>query len=187
MTTCPPRMACATTPPTAITPNQRSHGRDSFIRNRIASTRTRIPKIKAITLWVCSKPAPPARYLKGGNQVPNDFGQSGTESAASCEVTRAPAKKRRTVQQTTNLANLCTPGLYVVVIAQVPAADYTPEVKFATKRNFGEASAARHGSLAAPLLVHRPLPTSRLVKGLEKSGSGPAPLLEPEAWQALLH
>ncbi len=33
--------------------------------------------------------------------------------------------KSKTVQQTVNSANLCTPALYVVVIVPVSGADYT--------------------------------------------------------------
>src|SRR5260370_6079655 len=109
----------------AVSPNHRIHGRGSFLHNQNARSSTRKPITAAITRCECSKNAPPASILKEGNQVPKDFGQSGTERAASLEVTSAPAMKRRTVQQTVNTANLCTPGLYVVVIAPAPAADYT--------------------------------------------------------------
>ena len=50
---------------------------------------------------------------------------SGTESAASLEVTSAPAINNKIVQHTTNTQNLCTPGWYVAVIAIAPGANYT--------------------------------------------------------------
>src|SRR6266702_1436557 len=106
MTTCPPRTACATTPPTAITPNQRSQERFSFVQTKKARMSVKIPRPNATTRWENSKSPPPLSISAGGIQLPWDFGQSGTESAASVEVTKAPATKRRTVQQTTKIAYL---------------------------------------------------------------------------------
>src|ERR1700730_17051580 len=116
LTTSPPKTACTATPATAITPNQRNHRRSSLSQIRIASTSVKTPKPPAITRCECSKNAPPANCLSEGNHVPNDLGQSGTESAALLEVTRAPATKSSTVHNTTKLANRWIPGLYVVVI-----------------------------------------------------------------------
>src|SRR5579863_3007797 len=114
-------------PPIATTPNQRSHRRSSFSQIRTTSITTKMPSTPAITRCECSKNAPPASILSDGNHVPNDFGQSGTDSAASLEVTSAPATKRRTVQATTNFAKRCTPGLYVDVMTLGSyAANYTP-------------------------------------------------------------
>src|SRR5580704_10774737 len=114
-------------PATAMNPNHLSQRRLSFIQIRIASASVKIPKHPAITRCECSKNAPPASILSDGNHVPNDFGQSGTDSAASLEVTSAPATKSRTVQATTNFAKRCTPGLYVDVMTPGPyAANYTP-------------------------------------------------------------
>src|SRR5229473_6589291 len=125
MTTWPPRTACTATPRTAINPSQRSHGRFSFTQSNTASTRVRTPKPPAKTRCENSNKSPPCSIDSEGTHVPWDFGQSVTERAASLDVTSAPATKRRMVQQTVNTANLCTPGLYVVVIIPVPAADYT--------------------------------------------------------------
>src|ERR1700730_8057732 len=116
LTTSPPNTACTATPATATTPNQRNQRRSSLSQIRITSASVKMPNPPAITRWECSKNAPPASCLSEGNQVPNDLGQSGTESAALWEVTSAPAIKRRIVQATTKLANRWMPGLYVVVI-----------------------------------------------------------------------
>src|SRR5580692_1638572 len=114
-------------PATAMNPNHLNQRRLSLIQIRIASASVKIPKHPAITRCECSKNAPPASILSDGNHVPNDFGQSGTESAASLEVTSAPAIKSRTVQATTNFAKRCTPELYVdVMIPGSCAANYTP-------------------------------------------------------------
>src|SRR4029077_8270287 len=61
----------------------------------------------------------------GGVSVPYDSGQSGTESAASFDVTNAPAISRMNVQIARNTAKRCVPGLYVVVIRRNLAADYS--------------------------------------------------------------
>src|SRR6267154_1120278 len=124
-TTSPPNTACTTTPKTAITPNQRSQRRLSFTQISIASASAKTPKQPAITRCECSKNAPPASCLREGNQVPNDLGQSGTESAAFLDVTRAPAINRSTVQTTTKLANRWIPRLYVAVIRRNLAVDYS--------------------------------------------------------------
>src|SRR6266852_5979935 len=125
MTTWPPRTACTATPSTALSPSQRTHGRFSFTQSNTASVRVRSPKPPATTRCENSNRSPPCSEERGGTNVPWEVGQSVTERAASLDVTRAPATKRRMVQQTVNTANLCTPGLYVVVIAPVTAADYT--------------------------------------------------------------
>src|SRR5713101_8006650 len=125
LTTSPPKTSCTASPATATTPNQRNQRRSSLSQIRIASPSVKIPKPPAITRCECSKNAPPANCLNEGNQVPNDLGQSGTESAALLEVTSAPAIKRRTVQATTKLANRCIPGLYVVIIRRNLTADYS--------------------------------------------------------------
>src|SRR5258707_3560118 len=116
LTTSPPKTACTATPATAITPNQRNQRRSSLSQIRIASASVKMPNAPAITRCECSKNAPPASCLKEGNHVPNDLGQSGTESAAFLEVTSAPAIKRSTVQATTKLANRWIPRLYVAVM-----------------------------------------------------------------------
>src|SRR5215467_10019846 len=105
MTTWPPRMACTTTPRTAITPSQRSQIRLSFNTSTTASSSVKIPKPPAKNRWENSKKSPPCRELNGGTQAPCDFGQSVTESAASFDVTSAPATKSSTVQHTTNTEN----------------------------------------------------------------------------------
>src|SRR6266478_7852537 len=125
MTTWPPRMACTATPRTAINPSHRSHGRFSFTQSNTASTRVRTPKPPAKTRCENSSKSPPCSIDSEGTHVPWDFGQSVTERAASLDVTSAPATKRRTVQQTVNTANLCTPALYVVIISRPSGADYT--------------------------------------------------------------
>src|SRR6202171_3757280 len=104
LTTSPPKTACTATPATAITPNQRNQRRSSLRQIKIESTSVKTASPPAITRCECSKNAPPASCLKEENQVPNDLGQSGTESAALLVVTRAPAMKRSTVHATTNLA-----------------------------------------------------------------------------------
>src|SRR5712675_1285525 len=124
-TPSPPRTACTTTPRTAITPNQRSQRRLSFTQISIASASVKMPKPPAITRCECSKNAPPASCLREGNQVPNDFGQSGTDSAAFFDVTSAPAINRSTVQATTKLANRWMPRLYVDVMSRNLAVDYS--------------------------------------------------------------
>src|SRR5258706_3617540 len=104
LTTSPPKTACTATPATAITPNQRNQRRSSLSQIRIASASVKMPNAPAITRYDCSKNASPASCLSEGNHVPNDLGQSGTESAALFEVIKAPAIKRSTVHATTNLA-----------------------------------------------------------------------------------
>src|ERR1700682_4989189 len=104
LTTSPPKTACTATPATAITPNQRNQRRSSLSHIRIASASAKMPNPPAITRCECSKNAPTPSCLSEGNQVPHDLVQSGTESAALFEVTRAPAMKRSTVHATTNLA-----------------------------------------------------------------------------------
>src|SRR6185369_388806 len=86
-----------------MTPNQRSHRRMSFTQITTANAKIRTPSTPAITRCECSKNAPPASCRNVGNHVPNDFGQSGTDSAASFEVTSAPATNRSTVHATVNL------------------------------------------------------------------------------------
>src|ERR1700716_599478 len=125
LTTSPPKTACTATPATAITPNQRNQRRSSLTQIRIAKTSVKIPKPPAITRCECSKNAPPASCRSEGNQVPNDLGQSGTESAAFLDVTSAPAINRSTVQATTKLANRWIPRLYVAVMDQNLAVDYS--------------------------------------------------------------
>src|SRR5713226_8936063 len=55
----------------------------------------------------------------GGVSVPYESGQSGTERAASFDVTNAPAISRINVQMARNTANRCVPGLYVEVIREI--------------------------------------------------------------------
>src|SRR5262245_24541731 len=109
-TTSPPRIDCTSTPPTAVSANQRSHLRPSFRQITTVSTSSSPPTTPAITRCECSKNAPPTSCRSEGNHVPNDFGQSGTESAAALEVTNAPATNNRTVQSSTNSAKRYTPG-----------------------------------------------------------------------------
>src|SRR6267154_854406 len=112
-TTSPPSTAWTTTPPTAIAANQRSHRRSSISQIKIASPSSKIPRTPAITRCECSKNEPGfcISCFSDGNQVPNDFGQSGTESAAPFDVTSAPKTKSRTVQRNTNTAYRCNRGL----------------------------------------------------------------------------
>src|SRR5690242_1841465 len=111
MTTCPPNTACTTTPSTAIAPSHRSHTRLSFTKSKTASTNVKIPNPPATNRCENSKKSPPCSELSGGTHTPCDFGQSVTESAASFDVTSAPATKSKTVQQTVKTANRCTPML----------------------------------------------------------------------------
>src|SRR5258708_32333425 len=108
-TPSPPKPAQHQPPPTAVSANQRSHLRSSFRQIITVSTTSNKPRTPAITRCECSKNAPPPSCRSEGNQVPNDFGQSGTESAATLEVTRAPATNNRTVHSSTKTANLCSP------------------------------------------------------------------------------
>src|SRR5258708_33712778 len=96
-----------------MTPNHRSAARSSFFHSRIANTSIKTPSDAAITRCENSNSAPPVSVSSGGNQLPCDFGQSGTDNAASCDVTSAPATKSRTDQQTTKTASLCTAALEV--------------------------------------------------------------------------
>src|SRR4029077_17412953 len=48
-----------------------------------------------------------------------------TDSAASFDVTSAPATNSKIVHATTKLANRCTPGLYLDVIASNSRRNYT--------------------------------------------------------------
>src|SRR3989442_6635777 len=125
MTTWPPRIACTATPSTATIPSQRSQTRLSFAQSDTAKTRTRIPKPPATARCENSNRSPPCSDDSGGTSVPWEVGQSVTESAASLEVTSAPAMKRRKVQSTTKTENRGTPEWQVEVIAPGPAATYT--------------------------------------------------------------
>src|SRR5215470_10715879 len=112
-------------PATAITPNQRSHIRESFVQTMTASASVSTPSTPAITRCVCSKNAPPASCRIDGNHVPNDFGQSGTDSAAFLDVTSAPNTNSSTVHSATKTANRCTTRLKVVVIEANATRNYT--------------------------------------------------------------
>src|SRR5260370_40330376 len=96
-----------------MTPNHRSGARSSFFHSSTAKISIKTPSEPAITRWENSNSAPPVSVSSGGNQLPCDFGQSGTDNAASFDVTSAPAKKSSTVQQTTKTASLCTTGFEV--------------------------------------------------------------------------
>src|ERR1700757_3749697 len=125
MTTWPPRIACTTTPTTATAPSHRTHARLSFAQSRTVSSKVRTPSPPATARCENSNRSPPCKDESGGTKVPCDVGQSVTESAASFEVTSAPATNSRIVQHTVNTANPCTSGLYLAVVISVPAANYT--------------------------------------------------------------
>src|SRR5205807_3361058 len=111
MTTCPPRTAWTTTPSTAIAPSHLSHTRLSFTKSKTASTKVKIPNPPATKRCENSKKSPPCSELSGGTHDPCDFGQSVTESAASFDVTSAPATNSRIVHKTVKTANRCTLAL----------------------------------------------------------------------------
>src|SRR5215475_991235 len=112
-------MACATTPPTAASANQRSQRRSSLSQIQRACRINKTPKLPARTRCENSYRSPPCSVPRGGISFPCEVGQSDTDSAASLEVTSAPATNSRIVQRRTNTENRCNKGRKVVVIAQL--------------------------------------------------------------------
>src|SRR5271157_2307828 len=101
-TVIPPRTACATTARTAKPPNRRTQRRESLRQSHNARIIVRIATVPAIMRWPCSYITPPT--MRGMRKLPNEVGQSGTESPASFEVTSAPAMTSKKVAKVTRMA-----------------------------------------------------------------------------------
>ena len=90
---------------TANPPSRRTHGRRSARRSQTASPIVSSTTAPATSRWPCSYLTPPTQPVGGVIwKLPNEVGQSGTESPASFEVTRAPAISRRKVENATKVA-----------------------------------------------------------------------------------